>query len=273
MVTRANGGRREYDVDEVHRARLPSRDGLKGNSPVMDVRESIALEIVAEKFGAGFFGNGAMPGIAFEFTDASAGFKTDEERHAFMDEFQERFGKRNRFKAILPPKGIKVGTQLPLENNKAQFIELRMLQRTIVAGAFGVPPHLVGDLSKGTFNNVEQQGIEFKQNVILPLTRIFEAAMERDLLTVEDRNRGVIIRFNPDGDLRGDFKTRQEGLAIMRQNGVINANEWREHEGMNPRADDGGDDYYATGPSGQAPAGGAPSAGASGDQEDDSNAA
>jgi phage portal protein BeeE len=115
-----------------------------------------------------------------------------------------------------------------------------------------VPPHLVGDLSKGTFNNVEQQSLDFVQHAVLPHPRIFEAAMERDLLTDEDRAKGVIIRFNLDAALRGDFKSRQEGLKIQREMGVINANEWREEEGRNPiRDEDGGEVYWVKGPSGQ----------------------
>lgn len=270
-VTGRSGGQRDYPPEQIHHARLTARDCLKGDSPVMDVRETIALEIAAEKFGASFFGNGALPGFVFDYMEGSKGFKTDEERKSFLDEFQERYTKRGRFRAILPPFGIKMGSPISVENDKAQFIETRQYQRTVIAGAFGVPPHLVGDLSKGTFNNVEQQGIEFTTNVILPLVRIFQSAMEADLLTDEDRRSGVIIRFNPDAVLRGDFKSRQEGLAIQRQNGVINANEWREREDMNPRDDEGGEAYYAQGPSGQQPDNArAPQGG--GDNQDDADA-
>lgn len=251
------GQRRIFRQDEIHHARTTARDGLKGDSWINDVRESIALEIAAERFGAAFFGNGAMPGLVLKFAEGSQGFKTDEERLAFVSDMETKFGKQGRFKVMLPPKGIEVGDPIPVENEKAQFNQLRMLQRTIIAGAAGVPPHLVGDLSKGTYNNVEQQGGEFTTNVILPLASVFEAAMERDLLTPDDRAGGIIIRFNPDAVLRGDFKARQEGLAIQRQNGVINPNEWRERENMNPRADKGGEEYFATGPSGQMPSGSA----------------
>lgn len=254
-VTLKGGRQATYPGSSVHHVRGPSRDGLLGDSPVIDVRETIALEIAAEKFGATFFGNGAMPGIVFEYEQGSQGFKDDKERWAFLDAFQEKFNNKNRFKAILPPKGIKVGTSIPVENDKAQFLQLRQHQRTVIAGAWGCPPHLVGDLSKGTYNNVEQQGGEFTTNLILPIARVFEAQMERDLLTDEDRREGVIIRFNPDAVLRGDFEARQRGLAIQRQNGVINANEWREREELNPRSDDGGEEYYEGGPSGQMPAG------------------
>ena len=76
--------------------------------------------------------------------------------------------------------------------------------------------------------------------------------MERDLLTPEDRRSGVVIRFNLDGALRGDFATRQAGLKIQREAGVISPNDWRETENMNPiSADDGGDTYWQEGPSGQ----------------------
>lgn len=248
-----SGVQEVIDPSRMHHARLSARDGLWGDSPVIDIREAIAMEIAAEKYGASVFGNGAMPGLIFKYAEGSQGHKNDEERNAFVEDVQRAYSKKGRFKAMLLPKGVDLGDPIKIENDKAQFLELRQYQRTVIAGAWGCPPHLVGDLSKGTFNNVEQQNGSFSTNVILPLARVFEAAMERDLLTDEDRLAGVIIRFNPDAVLRGDFKQRQDGLQIMRQNGVINANEWREREDMNPRTDEGGEAYYEQGPSGQQP--------------------
>lgn len=257
-ATLAGGGQQEYAASQVHHARLSARNGFKGDSPVMDVREAIAMEIAAEKFGGSLFGNGAMPGLIFKYMEGSQGHKTDEERAQFVEDVQKVYAKKGRFKAMLLPKGIDMGTPIPIENDKAQFLGLRDYQRTVIAGAFGCPPHLVGDLSKGTFANVEQQDQNFTTNMILPFVRVFEAAMERDLLTDDDRNSGIIIRFNPDATLRADFLARQQGLAVQRTNGVINANEWREHEGYNPREDEGGDAYYVQGPSGQQPSTGNP---------------
>src|SRR5690554_2994113 len=210
-VNLQNGEQRVLTPDQVHHVRGPARDGVKGDSPVMDLREAIAMEIAAEKFGAALFGNGAMPGIVLKIQEGFKGFATVEERQQFLEEFQERYGGRKRFRALLLPKGIETGEQIPIENEKAQFLQLRKHQRTVIAGGFGVPPHMVGDLERGTYNNVEQQSLDFVQTVVLPYCRIFEAAMERDLLTDEDRRNGVIIRFNLDGALRADFKSRQEG--------------------------------------------------------------
>lgn len=240
---KAGGQQREFTSDEIHYCRGAARDFLTGDSPVNDVREAIALEIAAEKHGATFFGNGAIPLIFFSLMQGFQGFKTDEQEDAFITKLRQSLGGKNKHNGFFLPKGIEP-KPVNIENEKAQFLETRKYQRTVIAGAFGVPPHFVGDLERATFNNVEQQDTDFVINVVMPIAQIFESAMERDLLTDEDRRSGVIIRFNLDAIQRADFKSRQEGLQIQRQNGIINANDWRESENRNPIADDdGGEDY------------------------------
>lgn len=248
----AGGARTVLDPSQVMHARGPARDSLRGDSTVTDIREAIALEIQAEKMGASVFGNSALPSIIFKFAEGFAGFKDDESRKAFVQGWQDVYAKSGRFSAALLPKGVEIAEASGIDNEKAQYIATRQYQRTVIAAAFGVPVHMVGDLSKGTFNNVEQQSLDFVMNVVLPYVRMFESAMERSLLTKEDRSAGRTIRFNLEAILRADFKSRQEGLNIQRQAGVISANDWRELENMNPiRPSDGGDEYWRKGPSGQ----------------------
>lgn len=237
----------DYTSQEVFFARGPSRDGWSPVSPVKDIREAIALEIAAEKFGSSFFGNGAMPLMIFKFIQGIKGFKTDEDKKEFVRDFQEQYAGSRRFKMMVLPVGME-HADVKVENDKAQFLDTRKYQRTVISAAWGVPPHLVGDLERATFNNVEQQGIDFIVSVVLPYVRIIEAAMERDLLTDEDRSGGIIVRFNLEAALRGDFKSRQEGLQIQKRNGIINSNEWREHENMNPLSkEEGGEEYIREG--------------------------
>lgn len=234
----------EVDGSKLHHVRGPARDFLCGDSPVNDVSTAIALEILAERFGASFFQNGALPFLVFQYMQGAGRFKDDQDEKRFIEDFQSTFGGNKKFRAMLLPKGIDKPTPVAVENDNAQFLETRKYQRTVIAGAFGVPPHLVGDLERATFNNVEQQDSDFTLNVVMPLVQSFESAMERDLLTDEDVNSGVVIRFNLDSILRADFKSRQEGLQIQRRNGVISPNEWREIEGKNPiDEEDGGDEY------------------------------
>jgi HK97 family phage portal protein len=234
----------EYSSSRIHHIRGPARNGFSGDSPVKDVSLAIALEMAAEKFGASFFDNGALPLLIFTYMTASQGFKTKEEKDQFLQDIRDAFSGKRAHNTMLVPKGIDKPTTIEIQNDKSQFLETRKYQRTVIAGAWGVPPHLVGDLERATFNNVEQQDSDFTLNVIMPIGQAVEAAVERDLLTDEDRAGGVIVRFNFDSILRADFKSRQEGLRVQRDAGVISPNEWREIEGKNPISDDdGGEDY------------------------------
>lgn len=234
----------ELPFSKMLYARGPARNGVTGDSPVNDVSLAIALEIAAERFGASFFQNGALPLLIFSYIAGTQGFKDKETEKQFVEDIQNAFGQGRQHRSMLLPKGIEKPTTISIENEKSQFLETRKYQRTVIAGAWGVPPHKVGDLERATFNNVEQQDEDFTGSVIMPIGQQFEAAMERDLLTDDDRASGVIIRFNFDSILRADFKSRQEGLQLQRQNGVISSNEWREREGMNPISEaDGGEEY------------------------------
>ena len=247
-VTSSSGGQRTYPIEQLHHVRGRSRNFLEGDSPVWKARDAIALEIAAQRYGASFFGNGAMPGLVFK----PQGRMDQPQRDLFMASVQMFANVGKRFKAMLLPAGIEMADPVKMENDKAQFLETRKLQRSVIAGAWGVPPHLVGDLERGTFSNIEHQSQEFHQKVMLPYIDMIERAMERDLLTADDRAQGVVIRFNMDASLRADFKSRQEGLRIQREAGVISPNDWREREGMNPiEPEDGGDSYWQQGPSGQ----------------------
>ena len=248
-IAQTGGQTREYTPDKIFHARGPSRDFLSGNSPVKDVADTIALEILAEQFGVTFFKNGALPLLVFNHHESSAGFRTVEEEQQFIKDFQEAFSGNKKHRGMLLPKGLTNPSAIEIAHDKAQFLETRQYQRTVIAGAFGIPPHLTGDLTESHYNNIEQQSQDFTLNAVMPVAQTFEAAMERDLLTDKDRREGIAIRFNLDSILRADFKSRQEGLKMQREMGVINANEWREKEGMNPR--EGGDEYYEQGPSGQ----------------------
>lgn len=242
-VTFRYQGTQEYSQQSVLYARLGARNFYDGDSPVFDVRESIGLEVAAEKFGAAFFGNGAMPFIYFQLMQGFNEFKTEDAKKEFLSGIKAAFGGHQKFNTMLLPKGLEMNS-LKVENDKAQFIETRKFIRTVIAGAFGVPPHLVGDLERATFNNVEQQDTDFVINVVMPIAKRLESAMERDLLTEKDRESGIIIRFNLDAVQRADVKTRSESLKIEREMGVINVNEWREQTNRNPISEDEGGEEY-----------------------------
>lgn len=227
---------------EILHLRGLTTDGVVGLSPITAAREAIGLSLQTEKHGAKLFAQGAQlggilkhPGPKALSPEAHANLKTDfEEKYASVD---------NAHKTILLEEGMD-WTKVSMTSEDAQFLETRKFQRSEIAMFFGVPPHMLGDVDKTTSwgTGIEQQGIGFLQYTLQPWLVSIEQAIIRDLLT-EEEEETLTPKFNVDGLLRGDFKTRQEGLAIQRRNGIINANEWRATDNRNPRKDEGGEEY------------------------------
>lgn len=212
-----------------------SVDGIVGISPVVQAKETIALALAAEKMAGQIFANGAVPYIVLKhpgtFKDQSA---FDRFRESWRNAFSLSAGK-SRGTAVLEG-GMEIET-VQMNAVEAQFLETRRFQKEEICSVFGVPPHKISMLERATFSNIEQQSLEFVVDSLMPYLVIIEDALKRDLLGLGDE----FVKFNVDGLLRGDIKSRSEALQIQRQNGVISANEWRALEDMNPI--EGGDEY------------------------------
>jgi HK97 family phage portal protein len=130
---------------------------------------------------------------------------------------------------------------------QAQFLETRKFQINEIARIFRVPPHMVGDLEKSSFSNIEQQSLEFVKYTLDPWVVRWEQALQQSLLLPSEKPR-YFVRFNVDGLLRGDYQSRMTGYATGRQNGWLSANDIRELEDMNRiPAEEGGDLYLVNG--------------------------
>ena len=129
----------------------------------------------------------------------------------------------------------------------AQFLETRKYQVNEICRIFRVPPHLVGDLERATFSNIEHQSIEFVQHTIRPWLVRWEQEISRSLLDEKERLL-YFSKFNVDGLMRGDYKSRMEGYAVGRQNGWLSINDIRRLEDMSlVPAENGGDEYLVNG--------------------------
>lgn len=138
-------------------------------------------------------------------------------------------------------------TPISISPNEAQFLETRKFQINEIARIFRVPPHMVGDLEKSSFSNIEQQSLEFVKYTLDPWVSRWEQSMIRSLLTADEKST-YFIKFNVDGLLRGDYQSRMNGYAIGRQNGWMSANDIRELENLDRiPAELGGDLYLING--------------------------
>jgi len=126
---------------------------------------------------------------------------------------------------------------------EAQFLETRKFQIDEIARLFRVPPHMIGDLEKSSFNNIEQQSLEYVKYTLNPWVVRWEQSLQKALINPAERGK-YFIKFNVDGLLRGDYQSRMAGYAVGRQNGWLSSNDIREMENMNPIPDEEGGNLY-----------------------------
>lgn len=252
-VDRDEGGRLKYEytdsdgniipLDPTEVLHIPGMgfDGIMGYSPIALMKTTLGLTLAAEEYGSKVFSNGATP----------SGVLTHPSRPKNMEAVRQSWnkaygGSANAGKVAILEEGMKF-ERIAMPNNEAQFLETRKFQVSEICRMYRVPPHMVGDLEHATFSNIEHQSISFAVHTIRPWLVRIEQAMDKALLGENERGK-YFIKFNMDGLMRGDYKSRMEGYAIARQNGWMSADDIRDLENMNPIGEEkGGNEYLVNG--------------------------
>ena len=216
-------------------------DGLVGYSPIAMAKNAIGIAIACEEYGAKFFANGAAPGGVLEHPG------TIKDPQRVRESWQSTFGgSGNANKIAVLEEGMKY-TPIGISPEQAQFLETRKFQINEIARIFRVPPHMVGDLEKSSFSNIEQQSLEFVKYTLDPWVIRWEQSIQRALLSQGEKAE-YFVKFNLEGLLRGDYQSRMNGYAIGRQNGWMSANDIRELENLDRiPVEEGGDLYLING--------------------------
>ena len=213
---------------EVWHLRGLSSDGLLGLSPIELSRESLGMALAAQDYGARFFNNDAKPtGGWIEFP---GNFKDNEAKRVFRESYQAAQSGANRGKVLVLENGMKFH-EVGVTNKDAQFLELRKFQITDIARLFRVPPHMIADLDRATFSNIEQQSLEFVMHTMTPWAERWEASIEADLMLDGDQ---LEIEFDFANLMRGDAASRSAYYQSGIQNGWLTRNEARIAENLNP---------------------------------------
>lgn len=212
-------------------------DGVQGYSPIAMARNAIGFTLACEEFGAAFFKNGARPSGILEHP----GLIKDPAR--LRESWQAAYGgSDNAGKVAILEEGMKY-QQISIPPEDAQFLETRKFQIAEIARIFRVPPHLIGDLDRATFSNIENQSLEFVRYTLNPWVVRWEQALNKALLLPSEKGN-YFMKFNVDGLMRGDYASRMQGYATARQNGWLSTNDIRELEDMNPVSDEDGGNLY-----------------------------
>ena len=216
-------------------------DGLVGYSPIAMAKNAIGMAIATEEYGAKFFANGASPSGVLEHPGNIK--DPDKLRESWNKLFQ---GSANSHKIAILEEGLKY-QPIGISPNEAQFLETRKFQIDEIARIFRVPPHMVGDLDKSSFSNIEQQSLEFVKYTLDPWVARWEQAIHRSLL-LKNEKKDYFVKFNVDGLLRGDYQSRMNGYATGMQNGFLSPNDIRSLENMDLIPDElGGNQYLVNG--------------------------
>lgn len=212
-------------------------DGLIGYSPIAMAKNAVGMTLACEEYGASFFANGANPGGVLEHPGVLK--DPSKVRESWNSVYR---GTNNAHKIAVLEEGMKY-QQIGIPPEEAQFLETRKFQISEIARLYRIPPHMVGDLEKSSFSNIEQQSLEFVKYTLDPWVIRWEQSLQKSLLLPSEKNK-YFIKLNVDGLLRGDYQSRMNGYATGRQNGWFSANDIREMENMNPISDEEGGNLY-----------------------------
>ena len=199
-------------------------------------QNAIGLAQALEAHGSAFFGNSARPGVVLE-SDNPIPVEAAERLREQWERLHR--GPDRAYRTAVLPNGVKAH-ELSGSNEAAQYLETRQYQVIEICRAFRVPPHMVQDLTRSTYSNIEVQGTEFVQHCLLPHLKRWEAAISRDLIEDDER---FFAEHSVSGLLRGDHASRSAYYVSALQNGWMTINEIRELENLNPIGPEG-DRHY-----------------------------
>lgn len=217
-----------------------SFDGVKGYSPLQVMKNEIELAYELQQFGTKYFKNGTNLGAVLEHP----GKLGEKARQFLKTSLVENYtGSGNALKTMVLEEGMKYNKMgIPAED--AQFISSRKFQLEEICRYYGVQLHMIQNLDKSSFNNIEQQSQEFKTYCLGPWAVIWEQEIWKSLSDVE-KYQGYFAKYNFNALLRADYKTRMEGHRTAVQMGMMSLNEVRKLEDMNPIPDEmGGNTYW-----------------------------
>ncbi len=226
LYSQPDGSQRVIRRDKMWHIRGLSSDGIVGMNPIEVQRETIGGGLAAQEYGNRFFLNDAKPsGGWIEFPGKIADKSA---RENLTESIKSAISGNNRHRMLTLDQGMKYH-EVGMTNKDSQFLESRGYTRSEIAGMFRVPPHMIGDLSRATFSNIEQQSIDFWQNTMLPWCERWESAVEE--LIGDD---AIEVEFDFRNLMRGDSASRGVYLHNLVLDGVLTRNEAREWEGLDP---------------------------------------
>lgn len=228
MIKQLDGTELPVARSEIFVVRGLSLNGMTALNPIEYAREALGVGLSAQDYAGRFFANDARPTAGW--VELAASFKDDNARQVYRASLQKGMGGENRGKVAVFENGAKYNEPAAVNLKDMQFLETRQATIGDIGRIFGVPQHLLGDLTKSAFANIEQQSLEFTKYTMASRAERWEAALEYSLLP-DDEN--LEVEFDFDNLERGDMKSRGEFYGSGILDGWLTRNEARQMEKRN----------------------------------------
>lgn len=226
-----DGSSRTLRRDELFMMADFNLSGQCGESRIRAAADTIGLALAIELYAARFFANGGRPLLLLKHP---SGFKDEQSQREAIKRWNEQFSGMRAHGVGFLTKGLELEKDLPSHNNEAQMIEARRHQKEQHATLFRTPPHMLQDLSRGTFSNISRQGVEYVVYSLLTHLTQYEQTVARDLMSPGEVSRGVYARHNVKALLRGDVEAQGNFYRLMVGWGLFTINEIRDLEEYDP---------------------------------------
>lgn len=236
-LTVIDGVQYALHADEVLYIPGPSIDGLVSESIIDLARNAITLSMATEDHGIDFFAGGAKPGAILLSEKPISDVAYQRLKEAWNTKSKNKSGAIKILESNIKYQ------ESSMQNDKAQFLESRKFQREEIAAAYRVPPHLIGDLSRSTNNNIEMQSLEFVIYTLTPWVIRWEQELNTKLFIGKDRDT-YYAEFLMESLLRGDTASRYAAYALGKNNGFLTTNMILEMENRNPVEDGISDEFF-----------------------------
>ena len=214
-----------------------TNDGINGISPIDQCKNALEWGLNLEEFGKTFFKNGAKPSSVLATDRALSETAIERLKNSFNNSYSKL---ANSNSTIILEEGLTF-KPISITPEQSQFLASRQFSIEEVSRIFNVPPHILKDLSKSSFNNIEMQSQEFVTYTLMPYITRIENEMNMKLFRTDEVGK-TFIEFNVNGLLRGDVKSRTEAYKTAITNGYMSINEVRQKENLN--SIEGGDKHF-----------------------------
>lgn len=251
MRVRRVGGRKRYEYRDgtkpsVYGANeivdipfMLKANGLDHRGPINSNRDVIGMAIAATQYASKFFQGGGVPPFAVtgQFASPAAMKRASED----LADAVRRSAKEQR-QALVLPQGLEI-KPIGVDPEKSQLVEAQRFIIEQIARIYSIPPLFLQDLSKLSYSNAEQQDLHLAKHTLSGWVKQFEQELNLKLFGWTSNTQ--FVECNMDSIVRGDFKTRMEGLSRAVAAGLLTPNEGRRTDNREDKP--GGDRLFMQG--------------------------